>query len=53
MTNSIDDINAILRGKFGLKYAGRDLEAMTGLTQALTTKSLKNFKEVTLAYPAG
>ena len=32
MTNNYDDINQILSGKHGLKYAGKDLQAMKEIT---------------------
>jgi 26S proteasome regulatory subunit N6 len=44
MTNSSDDVYAILNGKYGLKYAGRELEAMREITDAHTEKSLRNFQ---------
>lgn len=44
MTNSSDDVYAILNGKFGLKYAGRELDAMREITNAHTEKSLRNFQ---------
>lgn len=31
MTNSKDDINAILKGRYGLKYAGVELESMKAI----------------------
>ena len=50
MINAFDDVAAILAGKYGLRYAGPDLEAMKAVTQAHKHKSLREFKKVLETY---
>ena len=53
MMNATDDVNNILSGKYGLKYAGRDLDAMKAVTQAHSHRSLREFQNVLTGYTKG
>jgi 26S proteasome regulatory subunit N6 len=53
MQNATDDIHAILSGKNGLKYAGKELEAMKSVTEAHSHRSLKEFQKVLGSYEQG
>ena len=53
MQNATDDIYAILNGKYGLKYLGKELEAMKALTEAHSHRSLKEFQKVLGQYDGG
>ena len=44
MTNSNDEVAALLNGKFGLRFAGKDLEAMRAVSHAHSKKSLTLFQ---------
>ena len=46
MTNNNEDIQIILNGKYGLKYAGIDLDAMKAVAKANANKSLNEFRDV-------
>ncbi len=48
MTNLVDEVYQILNGKYGLKYAGVDLDAMRAITKAYSMKSLNEFRKVAL-----
>jgi 26S proteasome regulatory subunit N6 len=50
MQNSTDDVNAILSGKYGIKYPGKDLEAMKAVNLAHTHRSLKEFQELLVRF---
>jgi len=50
MTGSIDDVNAIINGKYGLKYAGKDIDAMKSIANVYSKRSLKDFQEVLQKY---
>jgi len=41
----------MLTGRQGVKYAGKDIEAMSAIASAATRRSLKEFKSVTDEYP--
>ncbi len=53
MIGAIDDVNSILGGKYGLKYTGRDLDAMKAIGVVYTNRSLKEFQEVLEKYHHG
>lgn len=50
MTLNYDDIAQLLNGKYGLKYAGKDLEAMKHIAEAYKQKSLQTFQEHVKTY---
>jgi 26S proteasome regulatory subunit N6 len=50
MMNHTEEVNSILHGKFGLKYAGAELDAMKAVTLAHSNRSLKEFKSVLSQY---
>lgn len=41
----------MLTGRQGVKYAGKDIEAMSAIASAASRRSLKEFEEVTTSYP--
>mmetsp|Transcript_15072 Transcript_15072/g.12789 ORF Transcript_15072/g.12789 Transcript_15072/m.12789 type:complete len:91 (+) Transcript_15072:358-630(+) len=43
MLNLTDDVTALLSGKYGIKYAGIELEAMKAVADAHSKRSLKDF----------
>lgn len=53
MQNATDDIYSILNGKYGIKYAGKELEAMRAVTEAHAHRSLKEFQNVLAQYEGG
>ncbi len=53
MTDSSDDVYAILNGKYGLKYMGPALEAMKDITDAHSEKSLKKFQAALVKHDIG
>lgn len=50
MTNNQDDVNGLLASKHGLKYAGKDLEAMKSINENYQRKSLIDFNKVLIDY---
>lgn len=50
MTSNYDDIASLLNGKFGLKYAGKDLTAMKLIGDAYKQKSLQKFQLLVTEY---
>ncbi|EGR32426.1 pci domain protein, partial [Ichthyophthirius multifiliis] len=50
MTGNYDDINQLLSGKYGLKYAGDDLQAMKQITLAYQANSLQQFSKLITEY---
>lgn len=46
MIGAIDDVNAIVNGKYGLKYPGRDIDAMKSVARVYANRSIKEFQEV-------
>ncbi|EAR95233.3 26S proteasome non-ATPase regulatory subunit (macronuclear) [Tetrahymena thermophila SB210] len=50
MTSNYDDIAQILNGKYGLKYAGKDLDAMKLVAKAYREKSLSQFQALLQTY---
>ena len=45
------DISGMLSGRQGVKYAGKDIEAMSAIASAAAKRSLKEFETVTSSYP--
>ena len=45
------DISGMLTGRQGVKYAGKDIEAMSAIASAASRRSLKEFESVTTTYP--
>ncbi|EED93476.1 predicted protein [Thalassiosira pseudonana CCMP1335] len=45
------DISGMITGKRGVKYAGRDVEAMSAIAKAAATRSLKEYEAVLVKYP--
>jgi len=41
----------MLTGRQGVKYAGKDIEAMSAIASAASRRSLKEFESVTTSYP--
>ena len=41
----------MLSGRQGVKYAGKDIEAMSAIASAASKRSLKEFEKVTETYP--
>jgi len=50
MIGAIDDVNAIVNGKYGLKYPGRDIDAMKAIAKVYADRSLKEFQEALNQY---
>ena len=53
MIGAIDDVNVIVNGKYGLKYAGANLDAMKAVAQVYSERSLKDFQGVLDKYTQG
>jgi len=53
MIGAIDDVNAIVNGKYGLKYPGRDIDAMKAIAKVYANRSLKEFQEALNQYNHG
>jgi len=45
---SADEVNQILSGKLGLKYAGRNVEALKHVAKASRDRSLAEFNQVSM-----
>jgi 26S proteasome regulatory subunit N6 len=43
MMNAMDDVNALLNGKYAIKYAGPAIEAMNAIFKAYHDKNLSSF----------
>lgn len=41
----------MITGRQGVKYAGKDIEAMSAIASAASSRSLKAFESTTLRYP--
>ena len=52
MTNSNDEVNALLSGKYGLKYEGIELDAMKAVSIAHSNKSLQSFNKALVDFAA-
>ena len=44
------DISSIISSKQGVKYAGRDIEAMTAIANAASARSLAQYQNITSTY---
>jgi len=44
------DVSSLVTGKQGVKYAGKDIEAMQAIVSAASKRSLKEFEETTQKY---
>ena len=44
------DISGMISGRQGVKYAGKDIEAMSAIAAAASRRSLKEFEEVLQKY---
>jgi 26S proteasome regulatory subunit N6 len=44
------DLSGLLTGRQGVKYAGKDIEAMSAIGAAASRRSLKEFEEVTASF---
>ena len=53
MIGAIEDVNAIVNGKYGLKYAGANLDAMKAVSKVYSERSLKDFQGVLDKYTQG
>jgi 26S proteasome regulatory subunit N6 len=53
MLNQLDDVNFLLNGKHGLKYAGASLEALRDIAHAHGNKKLQEFAFVLNKYQEG
>eukprot|EP00455_Lapot_gusevi_P018579 TRINITY_DN2016_c0_g1_i1.p2 TRINITY_DN2016_c0_g1~~TRINITY_DN2016_c0_g1_i1.p2 ORF type:complete len:443 (+),score=156.69 TRINITY_DN2016_c0_g1_i1:55-1329(+) len=52
MTNSASDVNAIIHGKSGVKYAGIQVEAMRAVAEAYKERSIKALDQALAQYRA-
>ena len=50
MLHSTDDVNALISGKIGLRYAGREIDAMKAIARANATRSLADFESALSQY---
>lgn len=50
MMNNAEDIQSIISGKLGVRYAGRDVEAMKAVSKAYTSRSLKDLEAALKEY---
>ena len=46
MTNNTSDVHALVNGKAGIKYVGRDVEAMKKLAEVHKERSIQSFQQV-------
>jgi 26S proteasome regulatory subunit N6 len=53
MLNATDEVTQLMTGKNGIKYSGKDLDAMRAMMKAHKNQSLVEFHEVLKAYPQG
>lgn len=53
MLNATDEVVQLLTGKNGVKYSGKDLDAMRAMMKAHKNQSLVEFHDVLKAYPEG
>jgi len=53
MSGDAADVQAILKGKQGIKYSGIDTEAMRSITKASVDRSLEDFQAALKKYDAG
>jgi len=50
LKSNMPDVGAMISGRKGIKYAGKDIEAMTAIAAAASKRSLKEFEQTNFTY---